>query len=358
MTETVEEQDAAEATPEEGAYGRSLLLVAGPGRSGTSLFTGIVQRLGYYVPQPEVPADETNPRGFAESLWVVDFHTDLLRGSGIQTADARPAAWASTTEINLRPRVQRQLARWLTQQFRRSDDIVIKDPRLSWFLPLWLRCGEQLGAPPRFVTVLRHPAAVIDSKQRWYGAWRGEVSRAAGWLNQTLFTERATRGAPRAFVRYEDMLDDWTKEVGRIGTSLDLRVVRDAPVEAMRSAHDFVDKSLSRSRPNWEDARIPAPLRAQVDEVWELVSQLADADDPDDPSLIERLDAARAAYVELYEEAEAIAQSSVAAGRRRISSVDGQVSPRVARLVRRVPTRYRRKIPPGLRSAVVRVLRR
>src|SRR5207247_7594273 len=45
---------------------RSLVLVAGSGRSGTSLFSGILQRLGFYVPQPEVRADDTNPRGFAE----------------------------------------------------------------------------------------------------------------------------------------------------------------------------------------------------------------------------------------------------------------------------------------------------
>ena len=69
---------------------RSLVLVAGSGRSGTSLFTGILQRLGFLVPQPEVPADETNPRGFAESQWVVDFHTKLLREARVQVADARP----------------------------------------------------------------------------------------------------------------------------------------------------------------------------------------------------------------------------------------------------------------------------
>ena len=29
---------------------------------------GMLQRLGYHVPQPEVPADDTNPKGFAEWL--------------------------------------------------------------------------------------------------------------------------------------------------------------------------------------------------------------------------------------------------------------------------------------------------
>ena len=67
---------------------------------------------------------------------------------------------------------------------------------------------------PCFATVLRHPAAVVESKQRSYGGWQGDVNRTAGWLNLTLFTERATREGPRVFVRYEDLLDDWTKTLG------------------------------------------------------------------------------------------------------------------------------------------------
>ena len=62
------------------------------------------------------------------------------------------------------------------------------------------------------MTMLRHPAAVIDSKTRWYGGAQGEAGRAAGWINQTLFTERATRESPRAFVRYDDLLEDWTAD--------------------------------------------------------------------------------------------------------------------------------------------------
>ena len=348
------------ATVEAGRAGgnpkRSLVLVAGSGRSGTSLFTGILQRLGFYVPQPEVPADDTNPRGFAESLWVVDFHTSLLRKAGVQITDARPTAWARTAEIDLDRNVQRQLRGWLKQQFRHADDVIIKDPRLSWFLPLWRRCAEDVGASPRFVTVLRHPAAVVDSKQRWYPRWQGEVARAAGWLNQTLFTERATRDAPRAFVRYDDLLDDWTRAVRRVESALDLGVVRDAGVHPIRSAHEFVDKTLSRSRGSWDDFRMPAALREQTENVWELMSRLADDGEDDIREIIDSLDAARDAYVQLYGEAEAIAQSSIIMSRRGGAPLDGAVSPRVARLLKRVPERYRRKVPPGWRAVIVRAL--
>jgi hypothetical protein len=340
---------------------RSLVLVAGSGRSGTSLFSGILQRLGFRVPPPEVPADDTNPRGFAESQWVVDFHTDLLRSARVQVADARPAAWAHTAQACLDEDVQRRLRAWLEQQFRAADDLVIKDPRLSWFLPLWRQCAEQVDARPAFVTMLRHPAAVIDSKQRWYGGDQGETGRAAGWINQTLFTERATRESPRVFVPYDDLLEDWTRAVGRVGVVLDLAVVRDAPAPAIREVHGFVDQRLSRSRPDWGDSALPPALRARADEVWTLVCALADDATADADAIGERLDAVRVEYLELYAEAEAIAQSSiVAAGRGpRPSATGGARIPAPALwLIRSVPERHRRRVPARWRSSIARVLRR
>jgi hypothetical protein len=337
---------------------RSLVLVAGSGRSGTSLFTGILQRLGFHVPQPEVPRDDTNPRGFGESKWVVDFHTALLTRARVQVADARPAAWALTADVGFEDETQYRLSTWLEEQFRRNDHIIVKDPRLCWFLPLWRRCAEGLGAPPRFVTVLRHPAAVIDSKQRWYGPWQGDVERTAGWLNQSLFTERATRGAPRAFVRYDDLVDDWTRAIAELGDALDLTVIRDASPAAMRSAHGFVDRGLSRSGADWDKFEIPQALREHADEVWELLSLLAEDDDtPGREAVEERLEAARAAYIRMYEEAEAIARSSVVAARRP-NVKKARLASRTTRLMRKVPKRWRRKIPLRWRVAAARAIQR
>ena len=51
---------------------KRLVLVAGVGRSGTSLFTSILGMAGFHVPQPEVDADSTNPKGFGEPKWAVE----------------------------------------------------------------------------------------------------------------------------------------------------------------------------------------------------------------------------------------------------------------------------------------------
>ncbi len=339
---------------------RSLIFVAGSGRSGTSLFSGMLQRLGYHVPQPEVPADDTNPKGFGESQWVVDFHTRLLRRAGVQVSDARPAAWAQTAQVALDEAVDLELRTWLEGQFADHPHLIVKDPRLSWFLPLWRRVAEGLGVTPRFVTMLRHPAAVIASKQRWYGGWQGEAARCAGWVNFTLYTERATRDAPRVFVPYLHLLDDWTKIVGHVGEVLDLSVVRNASAQSMREVHDFVDRSLSRSSSDWEAFRIPAPLRAQADEVWSLVSGLAESDGVADAETIERLEVARTSYIALYEEAEAVAQSSIAAaGRNRAPAVARAPKPvpLQVRVAQAVPAGFKRRIPVSLKRRVLRVLK-
>ena len=328
---------------------RSLVLVAGSGRSGTSLFAGIMKRLGYAVPGPEVPADETNPRGFAESQWVVDFHTRLLRRAGVQTADARPSAWALTARVGLDDAVVAELRTWLARQ--PSEHLIVKDPRISWFAPLWRRCAVELGVAPRFVTMLRHPAEVIDSKQRWYGGRQGEISRAAGWLNQTLFTERATRESPRVFIRYDDLLLDWTRAVGHAAEALDLEPVRSASPQAMRSVHEFVDSGLRRSVGNWDGLALPEGLRALCDEVWQSIAG------PDVEDVTDRLDALRGAYTDLYAEAEALAHSSIAAARSAPAGADGRLPGPAGWLIQRVPVRYRRRVPPHMRARVVRTLR-
>ena len=56
-----------------------------------------------------------------------------------------------------------------------------------------------------------------------------------------LFTERATRGSSRSFVRYHDLLADWTSTVVRVGEELGLADVTNAGTGQMQEVHGFVD---------------------------------------------------------------------------------------------------------------------
>jgi hypothetical protein len=334
---------------------RRLVLVVGIGRSGTSLFTGILRQLGFRVPQPEVRADETNPRGFNEPRWVVDFHTRLMRERRVTVFDSRPAAWESTAQAAEDDEVFEELRSWLAVQFVGADNVVVKDPRIGWFLPLWLRVAEDLGVEPSFATMLRHPAAVVRSAREWYGDWQNDASRAAAWLNVTLHTEAATRAAPRVFVRYDDLLQDWTRELSRVAESLDIPWITGIDAASHPEIDGFVDPALRRSDVSWDDVPVPNVLRKLVDDVWAHASRLADQGGDDGASRAS-LDEARAAYVAFYADAESVAQSSVTAvkPRRRLAAAlssggkrGGRQRPR-GRLARRVtglvPERQRERL--------------
>lgn len=324
---------------------RRLVLVFGVGRSGTSLVTGILGQLGFHIPQPEIKADETNPRGFGEPEWVVEFHQRLMRKLRVTVFDARPAAWEITGRVASDPAIQAELRDWLAGELDHAQAVVVKDPRIGWFVPLWTGCSNDLGLPHSHLMMLRHPAEILASARRWYGDWQTDASRAAAWLNVMLETERSTRGARRVFVPYEDLLTDWHGEIDRIGETLDLPLLRHRDRDRLAKVGEFVDPSLRRSRVGWEELDVPASVRDMAEDVWGRLQQLA-APNSEPQDVHGALDAARSAYVSLYRDAEAIAQSSVTAVKPR--KARGHRAPAPAtlrvRLARRLPERYRRRL--------------
>jgi hypothetical protein len=328
---------------------KRLVLVVGVGRSGTSLLTGMLGQAGFHIPQPEVKADDTNPRGFGEPQWVVDLHQRLLRARRITVNDSRPAAWASTGAAADDEAVRTEVRDWLRTQFAAADTVVVKDPRTVWFLPLWRRCADDLGVATSFVTMLRHPAEIVASARRSYGTWQTDASRAAAWLNVTLETERLTRGTRRAFVGYERLLQEWESEFQRVGRLLDIPVLAGIDRERFPQVDAFVDPTLHRNRVTWADLDVPERVRVMAEDVWQQITALAREDGDTEPARA-GLDGSHAAFGELYAEAEAIAQSTITAvkpRRRRRAPAAAPASLRV-RIARRVPLRYRR----GLRRAV------
>ena len=87
-----------------------------------------------HVPQPEVRADETNPKGFAESKWVVDLHHELLQRCQVQVSDARPSAWYETGKASASGITRARLTDWLGPQFKeaRVTERSRSRPSTSW----------------------------------------------------------------------------------------------------------------------------------------------------------------------------------------------------------------------------------
>ncbi|WP_028638779.1 sulfotransferase family protein [Nocardioides sp. URHA0032] len=339
------------------AYPRKVLFVAGAGRSGTSTMAGLMQIMGLHVPLPEVAADETNPKGFGEPQWVVENHDRLLKESLVQVSDARPDAWFETGRVSTKEQERIRAAEWLEGHFAVNPELVVKDPRLSWFLSLWRVAAIRTGATPVFATMLRPPAEVVGSKQTYYKNRLGSAHLAASWLNMLLHTERATRESVadggRVFVRYGDLLDDWTRVVMRVGEQLQLEHVMHARSEAIRNGHRFVDPNLRRMSQTLDDLGLPPRLHELTAQTWEELNKLAEPDG-DTAEVHAALDQLREGYVDLYEEAEAISASSVVAAEQKVrKQLKGGAKPAPAPAASGAD-----RIPHGVRAAVPAPVRR
>ena len=224
---------------------RRIVIVIGPGRSGTSTVAGALCRSGFEVPGKAIRGNRTNPSGFYEPRWVVDFHRALLEGKHVGSMDTMPGAQQRMAQAASDPAVRETLRAWLEERLLQQPRLVVKDPRIVWFRDLWVDTARGLGVEPGFVTMLRHPAKVSASRQKYYNPTgedvRGdEIRRIAGWVNVALTAEQASAGSPRAFIRYVDLISDWRAALSRIGTGLDLRYDPDLD-SADHPVDDFID---------------------------------------------------------------------------------------------------------------------
>ncbi|WP_232678916.1 sulfotransferase family protein [Nocardioides sp. R-C-SC26] len=293
---------------------RRVLIVAGAGRSGTSTAAGSLAMLGLHVPQPEVPADETNPRGFYESQWVVDFHKELLnRDPVVRTLDARPEA-IELAGRRLGAADSTAIETWLGDQLAEHPQVVVKDPRVLWFHDLWRQAALAGGAEVVFLTMLRHPVEVAKSRDTHYTPTdRGESFRRqrwttniAGWCNAAFVTEEVTRQDRRAFLRYPDLLADWRSALAPVVGHLGLEIGADlTDASAHHAVDDFIEPTLRRSETSWDDVDVPDTLRAVAEGVWEQVNALAD--DPEDRAAVAALATLRTDYGRLHDHGVAVA---------------------------------------------------
>jgi hypothetical protein len=245
-----------DTTPERSGE-RQLLVVAGSGRSGTSLFTGLAGRLGVHIPKPEVSANKSNPRGFGEPRWLVDYHNDLLHSIDVVVEDGRPEAWDLTDGVAADEAALAPLVEWLDQQFGESDRIVVKDPRLAWFFELHRAAAAKVGADVRVATMLRHPAEVMRSREIAYGTRTSNTTRVIGWLTMMLGIEHRTRDLPRATIRYDELLGDWRTAMTQADATIELGLFNRATDEQISAADELVDPTLHRSAANWDELALP-----------------------------------------------------------------------------------------------------
>lgn len=291
--------------------------MTGSGRSGTSSVAGTLKRLGFHIPQPEVEADERNPLGYYEPRWVASFHKRWLNRIPVRTIDARPDA-GDIAMATLTPKRTDNLRRWLEEQLAQvgaDDVVVVKETRAYWVYPLWVDVAQQVGADLVSLTMLRHPAQVVRSRDSAYLTGESDETRleretanVAAWMNSIFVTERATRGNARAFVPYYDLIGDWRTTMTRACTQIG---VAPGDLAAPHPVDDFITSSLNRSGDSWDGLHVPDWLRDMAQQTWTAANVLVEQPfDADAQAELERL---AGEYAPRYRTAAALATDEVEA---------------------------------------------
>ena len=185
---------------------RTAIFILGMHRSGTSALARVVNLLGAELPGELEPANEYNAAGYWESRDLIQFHDRLLQAAGSGWNDWRaisPEWLQSSVAQGFADEARDALGR----VFQDAPLFVFKDPRVCRFLPFWLSVLEQQAIEPIALVPVRNPLDVAASLQR-----RDQFSRAKSmllWMRHVLDAELASRGIPRLFTTYDQLLGDW-----------------------------------------------------------------------------------------------------------------------------------------------------
>lgn len=229
------------------------------GRSGTSALAGVLALCGGKLPKDVLGASHGNPLGHWEPAEALKLNDTFLAGND--------ATWHDPTlrlqgEVSFSDEQRTDYVRQI-QEFLRSlpatPFAVIKEPRITVLSDFWFEAAREIGLSIAVVVAVRHPEEVTSSLAARDQASL-ELSQAL-WLKNNLLAERQSRGLPRVFVDYANLLGDWRREIARIASALSL----DISLQHAAATDDFLKQDLRRQRHTGRISEVfGAPWLSQV----------------------------------------------------------------------------------------------
>lgn len=197
---------------------------------------------GGTLPAGMLGADSANPRGCWEPRKAIGINEEILyRNDSAWFDPSMRLLEGDGFAAGQRAACIDKIASYLTT-LPDAPFIVIKEPRITTLSDLWFQAAHRAGLDAAAVIAVRHPQEVISSAMASWGFSR-ELSSAL-WLKYNLLAERLTRGVPRVFIDYANLLEDWRREVKRTSAALDIDV--DGGDED--AVEEFLSPSLRRHR--------------------------------------------------------------------------------------------------------------
>ena len=287
------------------SFGRSAMLLTGvsccdprsPPRPrhaqrGTSAVAGLLVRLGAQGPKTLLPADPDNPAGYCESAVFYELHERVLRAAGSRW-DAFTRLEPERLRLAMPDDLSNECRGALHAEFGDAPRFVLKG---SPDVPLRAVLAPDLGGGA--YRACGHPGVAEPS--RCCTVTRREKRLRAGplaphWLRHVLDAEHDTRAVRRTFVRYQELLENWTSVAERFSQDLQSpwptkSVVDDAEIDR------FVSHRLCHHHGDPDIAGVAPVLSDWTRRAWTALGWLHDRDPSRTAQAFGTLDAIRAEF--------------------------------------------------------------
>jgi hypothetical protein len=269
---------------------KTVVVVLGMHRSGTSSAAGTLVRLGAAAPQHLIAPNPGNERGFWESRVIVELNDAILAAGGSDWRDWRKfdlEAIGGVEADALRARARASLA----EEFGDVGLAVVKDPRMCRIMPFWRPVFEEANLSVCAVLPIRSPLEVA-----WSLNCRDGLRLAYGcllWLRHVLDAEAETRGIARAVMDWPQFLGDRRKALAQVSEQLGLIWPR-WHERALEEVDQFVSADLQRHKATEADLLTHPAVNDFARQTYAAMIDLVR--DPEDSRALRKLDDLRACF--------------------------------------------------------------
>ncbi len=267
---------------------KQAFLIAGMHRSGTSALTRALSFMGADLPENLASAlPDNNETGFWESVDLMILHDKLLASAGSSWKDWTPfnTTWYKSAVAD---KFMNKILSVVQNDFADSSLFVVKDPRICRFLPFWLDVLKRSSTKPYIVIPIRNPLEVAQSLKA-----RDGLPLATGglvWLRHVLDAMYFSESYPRALVSYRDLIQDWHLVIDSISDQLDVSFPR-ISISSELEVEQYLDPRQKHNHASLTDVKRCREFSPLLVSVYETL--LALLEDPNQESLLEKIDSAR-----------------------------------------------------------------
>jgi hypothetical protein len=262
-------------------------------RSGTSALSGLLCTLGAAAPKKTLMGSHPcNLKGLFEALSIAQTHDEFLAAAGSSWHDWRKfdLQWAHSRAAAPH---SAKIKTVLLDEFGDEPLILLKDPRICRFVPYTASILADLDISFVVVLPVRNPLEVALSLQR-----RDNIAPAKSmrlWLRHALDAEYYSRGMPRCFLSYEDLLRDWRHEVERICQQTGV-VLPNRFEDAGTAVDQFLTEELYHERASSDETQYDGEVAQLARHTYRVFLEICARGESKE--LLDRLDNARAQFDE------------------------------------------------------------